>query len=63
MLHFAMFLFFCDIVFLVLENRSQTKIWVLFFFGTIFRTYRCEFVKESQGGFESSLDYFLQVNG
>jgi hypothetical protein len=64
MKHFAMFLFFCDLVFLILENRSQTKNLGFYSFLVLFSVrIVVEYVKESQGGFESTLDYFLQVNG
>jgi lipid-A-disaccharide synthase-like uncharacterized protein len=60
-----MFLF-CDLVFLILENRSQTKIWILFgLFSVLLFSVRIvvEYVKESQGGFESTLGLLPQVNG
>jgi hypothetical protein len=65
MRHFAMF-FFLRSCFLILENRSQTKIWIFIrtFLVLLFSVrIVVEYVKESQGGFESTLDYFQQVNG
>jgi prolipoprotein diacylglyceryltransferase len=52
--------------FLILENRSQTKIWIFIrtFLVLLFSVrIVVEYVKESQGGFESTLDYFQLVNG
>jgi hypothetical protein len=58
-----MFFCFCDLVFLYWKTDQKNLDFIRTFLAIILRTIVVEYVKESQGGFESTLDYFPQVNG
>jgi hypothetical protein len=57
------FLRSCFFLYWKTEARQKSGFYSDFSCTIILRTIVVEYVKESQGGFESTLDYFQQVNG